>query len=294
MLPTTNTLLKKISDKLDSLPAMQKRVALAYLESPELFTCFSLEQLSQKINISQATIIRFCRSIGFSGFLEFSKELQQMLQVHLSATDRFFIENDNLNNNSEITLIDNLIQQARSELESANNILFSSSFRDCITKLHNADNIFVIARLSSVPLAQKFCHLMSKFRSNIFFLENNDIKNFSLLQKITDKSFVVSIAFPRYPKETILLTEVAAQKNAEILAITNSKLCPIAQSAHYCFITPVLKTSYLDLNLSAYFLITCLAYVYGERYLEEAKEKMNSYDDYADLFSLFIKNSDKK
>lgn len=64
-------LMMRIRFQLPSLPRAERVVAEALLENPEAISGLTLAQLAKETGSSDASIIRFCRRMGFKGYTDF-------------------------------------------------------------------------------------------------------------------------------------------------------------------------------------------------------------------------------
>jgi RpiR family carbohydrate utilization transcriptional regulator len=74
-------LLDSIRTQYDSLSKSEKKVALAVLEQPELAIAENITALAKKADVSEPTVVRFCRAIGFDGWHAFKMKLAQGLAL---------------------------------------------------------------------------------------------------------------------------------------------------------------------------------------------------------------------
>lgn len=64
-------LMMRIRFQLPSLPRAERVVAEALLENPEAISGLTLAQLAKETGSSDASVIRFCRRMGFKGYTDF-------------------------------------------------------------------------------------------------------------------------------------------------------------------------------------------------------------------------------
>ncbi len=285
------TFIKLIKKDYNDLPATQRKLADQYFEHPELLHCFSLVELSTKTGISQATIIRFCRSLGYKGFLEFSKDIKQALQAELSSSDRF-----NLTSKAEkpvdpfdLKSIQHLFEVGKTDLNELHETINNEDFAKSVQEMHEADKIFIIGRLSSYPLAIHFFQMLSKTTDNVVLIDDENIQSIATVNSITANSVLFSISFPRYPKSTLNIVKKASEKGATVISLTNSRLCPTVPLSKYTLITPVEVISYIDVYISPLALISALAISFSEIYPGRTQKFLSAFDSYAEENSLFIK-----
>ena len=72
-------MLKRIQTALPNLSSAERRVADWLLQDPQQVLTRSLAQIARSAGVSEPTVIRFCRSLGCSGFRDFKLVMAQTL-----------------------------------------------------------------------------------------------------------------------------------------------------------------------------------------------------------------------
>lgn len=70
-----NKIIIKLEDIINSRSGIEKIVAQTFLDNIANLKQLTLAQLARRSFVSTATIIRFCKSLDFSGFSEFKYSL---------------------------------------------------------------------------------------------------------------------------------------------------------------------------------------------------------------------------
>ena len=68
-------MLSKISESLSGLSAAERKVAESALAEPKWFVHAAVAEIAEHAAVSQPTVIRFCRSLGYKGLPEFKLAL---------------------------------------------------------------------------------------------------------------------------------------------------------------------------------------------------------------------------
>jgi RpiR family transcriptional regulator, carbohydrate utilization regulator len=76
---TDTPFLARIEAVRDTLTASESRVADLVLSNPNLATQLSISQLARQAGVSEPSVARFCKSVGFSGIKEFKLQLARSL-----------------------------------------------------------------------------------------------------------------------------------------------------------------------------------------------------------------------
>ncbi len=80
-------LLDSIRTQLDSLSKSERKVALAVLEHPAQTVSQNITALAKSAQVSEPTVVRFCRTLGYDGWHEFKLKLAQGLALALPGVN---------------------------------------------------------------------------------------------------------------------------------------------------------------------------------------------------------------
>ena len=80
---------KIILKKLPEYSKNQKLLANYILENLQTIPLLSVKDLANKSGVSNATVVRFSRVLGYQGYLEFRNHLMDLLKESLSPADKF-------------------------------------------------------------------------------------------------------------------------------------------------------------------------------------------------------------
>ena len=80
-------LLDSIRTQLDSLSKSEKKVALAVLDQPNQTVSQNITALAKSAQVSEPTVVRFCRTLGYDGWHEFKLKLAQGLALAMPGAN---------------------------------------------------------------------------------------------------------------------------------------------------------------------------------------------------------------
>lgn len=127
-----NEILVRLKFLIPNLPRAEKAVAQALLENPDLICCMTLAELSRETLSSDATIIRFCRKMGFSGYTEmklaFQKAIKDSSIITVQEITRENTVLDNLKKiySSNVRMLNDTILLASEAYEQALNVMMQA------------------------------------------------------------------------------------------------------------------------------------------------------------------------
>lgn len=275
----------RIQAKLDDLTPTQRILAEFIIHRPESLLGMSISELAEEAQVSQATVVRFCTALGFDGFSQFSKEARHIIQSQIDTVGRF-----NLGRMSNPVLESEAPDQWRNsafirilkhELDNLTRLgetIKVDDFREAVRSLAEADRVLIIGCLSSTSLALHFGAMLSKVFPQVEVLTGETNLAVTNIQALTDRSVVILIAFPRYPKVTLRLGRAAARTEARIISITNSHISPISGLGRITFHIQVGIPSFLDAYAAPITFINALVAEVGEAQPERTAAALAAWD----------------
>jgi RpiR family carbohydrate utilization transcriptional regulator len=87
-------LLDAIRTQMDALSRSERKVALAVLDNPQLTLSENITALARSAQVSEPTVVRFCRAVGCDGWHEFKLKLAQGLALAPSGRDETPLQDD--------------------------------------------------------------------------------------------------------------------------------------------------------------------------------------------------------
>ncbi len=104
--------------------------------------------------------------------------------------------------------------------------------------IHEADQVVIVGNRAAYTEAYWFSLMLGKMRENVHLCPSVG-GNTEKLFYLTDQSAVVAISFPRYSRETLMVTEHAKSQGATIIAVTDRLLSPIGRISDITLLTDV-------------------------------------------------------
>lgn len=286
--------LGEIKRKMDEFTPRQRVFAEFVLQKPESMAFLSITDLAREAGVSQATIVRFCNVLGFDGFTQLSRMARATIHATLNSAGRFRLVR-RLRERSIKKDFPHVFERVISqEIENLINLpksIKTADFYRCVDMMANADRICIIGCLASNSLATYFGQMLSKILSQVDVIHGHGIMSSAICKRLTSKSLVFLISFPRYPKETVELGRFAAEKGAQIVTITDSHVAPVVQLSSLSFNVQIGIPSFVDAYAAPIAFINALVTELSERCVEKTQMNLGHYDDYTSQMDLFAKSA---
>ncbi len=283
--------LDQITEQMNAFTPRLRRLAEYVLRNPEDLAFLSITDLAKRAGVSQASVVRFCNELGYNGYANMAREAQQAIQTELSTAGRFrLVRRMQTNGTTEppASPFERIVGQEIENLINLSKGIKIVDFYRCVEMMSRADRICIIGCMASTSLAAFFGYMLSKIFPQVDVLHGGGSMASAVCNRLTEKSLVFLISFPRYPKETVELGRLAADRGVQLVAITNSHISPVVPLASLSFFLPVNIPSFVDAYAAPVVFINALVTELSERHPEKTQQALGMFDEYAARMDLFL------
>jgi glucokinase len=222
-----NTLMERVQHLQHELSPAEQRVATLVLEHPRKVLSEPIAEIAKLADVSQPTVIRFCRSLGFSGLADFKLKFAGSLTGTIPVRHSQVRMTDSTHDLSA-KVIDNTV----SAILKFRDQLDVNSIDRAIEILRKAKRVEFYAMGNSRVVALDGQHKFFRFR--IPTSSYGDSHLFSLAAELLGPGdVVVAISTTGQLPELLAAVETARAAGADVIAITSSKSA-LARKASVC------------------------------------------------------------
>ena len=222
-----NTLMERIGHLQHELTPAEQRVATLVLEHPRLVLNEPIADIARMAEVSQPTVIRFCRSLGFLGLADFKLKFASSLTGAIPVRHSQVRTGDSTHDVSA-KVIDNTV----SAILKFRDQLDVRSIDRAIELLTRANRVEFYAMGNSRVVALDGQHKFFRFR--IPTASYGDSHLFTLAAELLKPGdVVVAISNSGRLPELLTAVEAARAAGADVIAITTSG-SPLAKKASVC------------------------------------------------------------
>lgn len=203
----------------------QKRLADYVLTNYEKAAFMTALKLGSEVGISESTVVRFASLIGYRGYPEFQKALAGLVQEKIHSIERIEIANGDM---TQDMVIDNVLNADAEKIKMTLDNVDRNAFKAAVESIKNARSIYVVGVRSCAPLASFFAFYLKMIFPNVTEVaSSNTSELFEQMMRVGENDVVIGISFPRYSMRTLKAMEFANNRNATVIAITDSKHSPM-------------------------------------------------------------------
>lgn len=234
---TTGSLIR-IRSSLPGLYTAEQRVAEAILADPEAVLTSSVTELASRAGASEATVVRFCRSLGYKGYQDFKISLARDLVSPVKSLHEELEEGDEP---SEVAK--KVFRTHIQALEETLAVTDEEVFSRAVELLAGARHIFFIGVGTSAP---NVLDAHNKFFRLGFDTSSQTDSHLQVMQAalLGPADVVVAVSHSGQTRDPIETVRVAKSKGARAIAITNAALSPLAKLCDLTLVTASRETRF--------------------------------------------------
>ncbi len=221
----TNDLLNRINNKYSSMSKGQKLLATYITDNYDKAVFLTAAKMGEIVGVSESTVVRFAMSLGYKGYPEFQKALEELVRNKLNSVQRMEVTYGRI---SQSAILETVIQSDAEKLKSTLEKIDHNAFDLAVDTILGAKNIYIVGIRSCAPLASFLSFYLTLMFDNVRLLHTNSSSEiFEQMVRIDGDDVIIGISFPRYSMRTLKALEFANNRNAKVITITDSIHSPM-------------------------------------------------------------------
>lgn len=249
-------LLGRIDMKLSSMSKGQKLIAHFIEQHYDQAAFLTASKLGELVGVSESTVVRFATEIGYSGYPELQKAMQEMIKDKLTSVQRIDVTAAKIENNDVLqTVLNQDIQKIRHTIEETSR----DDFRRAVDSIINAEHIYIYGARSASALANFLGYYFGLIFDNVHIITTGSRSGvYEGLFRISDKDALIGISFPRYSRVSVNAMSFAHSRGASTISITDNMLSPLVPHSSSVLIARSDMASVVDSLVAPLSLINAL------------------------------------
>ncbi|MDU4892577.1 MAG: MurR/RpiR family transcriptional regulator [Clostridium sp.] len=272
---TNMDLMRIIQGKFARLSKGQKLIAEYILKHYDKAAFMTAAKLGISVGVSESTVVRFANQLGYEGYPELQKALQELIKNKLTTAQRIELASDYVEPNNALRgVLKSDIENIRATMEK----ISYSDFEGTVNSILRAKKIYIVGLRSSAALADFLGFYLNLILDNVKVVSYGISDIFEQVLNISEGDCVIGIGFPRYAVRTVETLNFAKSRGADVIAITDSLLSPLAAKADYALIAESNMASFVDSLVAPLSVINALIVAVGLKEKEKISKTFNELE----------------
>ena len=221
----TNELSNRINDRYSSLSKGQKCLANYITDNYDKAVFLTAAKLGAGVGVSESTVVRFATHLGYKGYPEFQKALEELVRNKLNSIQRMEVTYGRI---SQSRILETVLTSDADKIKETMEGIDQTAFELAVETILNARHIYIVGIRSCAPLASFLAFYFNLMFENVHLLHTNSASElFEQMVRISSEDVIIGISFPRYSMRTLKAMEFANNRSAKVITLTDSVHSPM-------------------------------------------------------------------
>ena len=221
----SNDLSNRINEAYGSLSKGQKLLATYITDNYDKAVFLTAAKLGEVVGVSESTVVRFATHLGYKGYPEFQRALEELVRNKLNSVQRMEVTYGRI---SQSKILESVLQSDAERIKETLNRIDDNAFELAVDTILNAKRIYIVGIRSCAPLASFVAFYLNMMFDDVHLLSTNSSSElFEQMVRISKDDVIIGISFPRYSMRTLKAMEFANNRSAKVITITDSVHSPM-------------------------------------------------------------------
>ncbi len=280
-------LLKTIKEKMQHLSKRQKLIAQFLIDHYDKAAFMTAARLGKAVGVSESTVVRFSKDLGFAGYPHLQKMLQELIKGKLTAVQRMEVSSTRIN---ESNILKSILQSDIDKIRVTLAEMDKDNFNNIVKLILSARRIYILGVRSSAVLASFMSFYFNLIFDNVRLIQTTSVSEmFEQILRVAEDDVVIGITFPRYSQRTVKAMQFTKNQGAQCIAITDSSQSPIVPFADKVLYARSDMASFADSLVAPLSVINALIVAIGMNRTSHLYQTLESLEAIWDEYNVYEK-----
>lgn len=218
-------LIGKINRQYGKFSKGQKKLAEYICHNYDKAVFLTAAKLGAEVGVSESTTVRFATQLGYQGYPEFQRALEELVRNKLNSIQRMEVTFGRV---PQSEILDTVFQSDINKIKLTMEDIDHEAFDLAVETVLQARTIYIVGIRSCAPLASFLGFYLNLIMDDVRLIQTNSAsETFEQMLRLGEEDVVIGISFPRYSMRTLKALEFANNRNAKVITLTDSVHSPI-------------------------------------------------------------------
>lgn len=225
-----------ILDRYDSLSKRLQQIARYVLDEPNELALETLAVISERCGVQPSAIVRFAKTFGYPGASQMQRLFRDgLLSGHagLGYGERVRHFNEAVARKSDggADVLSEFVEGNTLALQNLTQTVSEQDMKEAVSLIDRAETVYVVGFRRSFPVASYLAYSLQQVNKRTLFIDGVAGLTKQQVQTIGPRDLLIAVSYHPYAEETVQAVDMATQRGARILSISDSLVSPIAKPA---------------------------------------------------------------
>ena len=285
-----NDILSVLQDGNYKFSKGQRAIAHFIVENYDKAAFMTANKLGKTVGVSESTVVRFAMELGYEGYPQMQRALQEMVVNRLTTVQRIEVANDRIGKQDLLTSV---IQSDIDKLRQTADIVSRESFLHAVDAILKARRVYVVGVRSTAPLASLLGYYLSQMLDTVRIVTNSGTSAiFEQVISADHRDVVIAFSFPRYSTSTVQAAKYCRDKGVEVIGITDSKMSPLGRNCDHVLLAKSDMISLVDSLTAPLSIVNALIVGVAARREKELQNRFGELERLWEQYDVYEKQVD--
>lgn len=220
-----NDIISRMNEKFSTMSKSHKAIAAYITDHYDQAVFMTAAKLGETLGISESTVVRFASGIGYEGYPEFQKALEDWVKNKLNSVQRIDAK---YGRSTQSEILTSVLTSDMNKIADTIENLDPIAFETAVDTILAAKHVYIVGIRSCEPLADFLSFYLTMIRGDVCLVRTTSAsETFEQMIRVNEEDVVIGISFPRYSMRTLKAMEFARDRNAKVITITDTVHSPM-------------------------------------------------------------------
>ncbi len=222
---SANELMNRINERYGDMSKGQKMIAAYITDYYDKAVFLTAAKLGEAVGVSESTVVRFAMHLGYRGYPQFQQALAELVRGKLDSVQRMENVYGRITQSEILTTV---LKSDAKRIQDTLEMIDEDAFDMAVDSILHARHIYVIGIRSCAPMAEFLVFYLNIMFDNVRLVHTNSSSElFEQMMYIGREDVIIGISFPRYSMRVLKAMELANNRNARVITLTDSVHSPM-------------------------------------------------------------------
>ena len=280
--------ISRINDKFNRMSKSHKKIATFIIDHYEQAAFMTAAKLGKTVGISESTVVRFAYALDYEGYPEFQEALAEWVKDKLNSVQKIGAK---YGKSTQSEILTSVLNADIEKIDDTIDHVDPQAFEAAVDIILNAKHVYIIGLRSCKPLAEFLHFYLNMIRSDVVLLDSTSIsETFEQMLRIDEKDAIIGISFPRYSMRTLKAMEMANDRNANVITITDTIHSPMCLYSSCNLMARSDMVSIVDSLVAPLSLINALVVALCMKRPNDVKKNLETLEYAWDNYQVYLKD----
>ncbi|MCD8038595.1 MAG: MurR/RpiR family transcriptional regulator [Lachnospiraceae bacterium] len=280
--------ISRINDKFNRMSKSHKKIAEYIIDHYEQAAFMTAAKLGKTVGISESTVVRFAYALGYEGYPEFQEALAEWVKDKLNSVQKIGAK---YGKSTQSEILTSVLNADIEKIDDTIDHVDPQAFEAAVDIILNAKHVYIIGLRSCKPLAEFLHFYLNMIRSDVILLDSTSTSEiFEQMLRIDERDAIIGISFPRYSMRTLKAMEMANDRNAKVITITDTIHSPMCLYSSCNLMARSDMVSIVDSLVAPLSMINALVVALCLKRPNEVKQNLEALEYAWDNYQVYLKD----